>query len=632
MRSLVLDYLDGVYRELSGDRSGSVADYIPELAVVDPDSFGICLATSDGYVYEAGDSRKRFAIQSVSKPFTYALALADRGLAAVAAKIDVEPSGEPFNEISLDPVSERPRNPMINAGAITAASLVAGGDADERFERLRAYYSRFAGRDLQVDQDMFASEDRTGNRNRAIGYMLRSFGILEEDPQTTLSVYFRQCSIEVDCRDLSLMAATLADSGVHPVTGDRVLSAALTERVLSVMTTCGMYNAAGDWVTEVGLPAKSGVGGGILAVLPGQIGLAVFSPRLDEHGNSVRGVQTCRRLSRDLELHFMHVSRAARSAIRASYDVVQTPSRRRRGPLEQEVLLRYGRRARVYELHGDLLFAGAESVIREITSRAGDLDVIVLDVRGIDETAEISVTLLRNLRDQFSAEGGEVVIVDPGHSAFSPAEPDPPAEGAVSGAAEIDPPAQGAVSGPSEPVATGTRVRHFLDVNSAIEYAEDAIINRHGGRAALARTVSAEEHPLLAGLTDRQLTLLRSALVPRSYADGELLAQVGHPAHGLFVVLSGMVDVGITQPHVGRHHLSMFTAGTTFGVAYAVTERAYDIDANAVGDVQALLLPVEQLRLLSESAPDLVLALLRRLVAGAVDTLDWVTRSLTATD
>ena len=618
MRSLVLDYLDGVYRELSGDRSGSVADYIPELAVVDPDSFGICLATSDGYVYEAGDSRKRFAIQSVSKPFTYALALADRGLAAVAAKVDVEPSGEPFNEISLDPISERPRNPMINAGAITAASLVAGGDADERFERLRAYYSRFAGRDLQVDQDMFASEDRTGNRNRAIGYMLRSFGILEEDPQTTLSVYFRQCSIEVDCRDLSLMAATLADSGVHPITGDRVLTPALTERVLSVMTTCGMYNAAGDWVTEVGLPAKSGVGGGILAVLPGQIGLAVFSPRLDEHGNSVRGVHACRRLSRDLELHFMHVSRAARSAIRASYDVVQTPSRRRRSPLEQEVLLRHGRRARVYELHGDLLFAGAESVIREITARAGDLDVIVLDIRGIDETAAISVKLLGDLRDQFSAEGGEAVIVDPGHSAFSPAEPDLPADRATSAV--------------SAPVAVGSRVRHFLDVNSAIEYAEDVVISRYGGGAALARTISAEEHPLLAGLTERQLALLRSALLPRSYADGELLAQVGDQAHGLFVVLSGMVDVGITQPHVGRHHLSMFTAGTTFGVAYAVTERAYDIDANAVGEVRALLLPVEQLQLLSESAPDLVLALLRRLVAGAVDTLDWVTRSLTATD
>src|SRR4051794_20996128 len=373
MRSLVTDVLDGIYRELVGDCRGAVADYIPELAVVDPDSFAICLSTCDGTVYEVGDSRKRFAIQSISKPFSYALALADRGLAAVAERVDVEPSGEAFNEISLDPITERPRNPMINAGAITATSLVTGATADERFERIRSFYSKFAGRELTLDESMFASEDRTGHRNRAIGYMLRSFGILEEDPELTLDVYFRQCSIEVDCRDLSLMAAALACSGVHPISGERVLHPAITERVLSVMTTCGMYNAAGDWVTEVGLPAKSGVGGGIIAVLPGQLGLAVFSPRLDEHGNSVRGVQAFRRLSRDLELHFMHVSRAARSAVRASYDLIQSPSRRRRGPQEQAVLLRYGRRARVYELHGDLLFAATESVIREITEAAGDL-------------------------------------------------------------------------------------------------------------------------------------------------------------------------------------------------------------------------------------------------------------------
>src|SRR6476469_10159831 len=185
MRSLVLNYLDDIYRDLSGETSGSVADYIPELAIVDPDSFSICLATSDGYVYETGDSRKRFAIQSVSKPFTYALALTDRGETAVARKIDVEPSGEPFNEISLDPVTERPRNPMINAGAITSASLVLGDGVDERFERIRQFYSRFAGRDLGLDESMYESEDRTGNRNRALGYLLREYGILEEDPHTT---------------------------------------------------------------------------------------------------------------------------------------------------------------------------------------------------------------------------------------------------------------------------------------------------------------------------------------------------------------------------------------------------------------------------------------------------------------
>ena len=189
MRSLVTDVLDGIYRDLVGDCRGTVADYIPELAVVDPDSFAICLSTCDGTVYEVGDSRKRFAIQSISKPFSYALALADRGLATVADRVDVEPSGKPFNEISLDPNTERPRNPMINAGAITATSLITGVTADERFERNRSFYSRFAGRELMLDHSMFASEDRPGHRNRAIGYMLRSFGILEEDPQVTLDVF-----------------------------------------------------------------------------------------------------------------------------------------------------------------------------------------------------------------------------------------------------------------------------------------------------------------------------------------------------------------------------------------------------------------------------------------------------------
>src|SRR6478752_5770353 len=543
MRSLVLDYLDGVYRDLSGEKSGSVADYIPELAVVDPDSFAVCLATTDGYVYEAGDSRKLFAIQSISKPFTYALALTDRGLAAVAEKVDVEPSGEPFNEISLDPITERPRNPMINAGAITCASLVAGASAEERFERLRRFYSRFAGRDLQLDEDMYASEDRTGNRNRAIGYMLRSFGILDEDPRTTLAVYFRQCSIEVDCRDLSLMAATLADSGINPVTNERVLDPALTERVLSVMTTCGMYNAAGDWVTEVGLPAKSGVGGGILAVLPGQIGVAVFSPRLDEHGNSVRGVQACRQLSKDLELHFMHVSRAARSAVRASYDVVEAPSRRRRSPQEQAVLLEYGRRARVYELHGDLLFAGAESVIREITSKANDLDLIVLDVRGVDETADISKKLLLGLRDQLRRIGVEAVMVDPSHAVL-PLDSD-----------------------------ASKRIRHFPDCNASIEYVEDALIAAYGGADTHWGPIQPQDHPLIAGLPDDLMTMLRSRLVPCSYADGEPLVLAGQPAKGLFLVLAGMVNVSVETEDV-RHHLSMFTVGTTFGVVYAVTERS----------------------------------------------------------
>lgn len=597
MKSLVQDYIDGVYRDLTGERSGSVADYIPELAVVDPDSFAICLATSDGYVYEAGDSRKKFAIQSISKPFTYALALADRGLAAVATKVDVEPSGEPFNEISLDPVTERPRNPMINAGAITSASLVAGATVAERFERIRRFYSRFAGRELTLNESMFESEDRTGNRNRAIGYLLREYGILEEDPQTTLGVYFRQCSIEVDCRDLSLMAATLADSGVHPVSGDRVLDAGLNERVLSVMTTCGMYNAAGDWVTEVGLPAKSGVGGGILAVLPGQLGLAVFSPRLDEHGNSVRGVKSCRRISKDLELHFMHVSRAARSAVRASYDVIDRPSRRRRSPAEHDLLLRVGQRARIYELHGDLLFAGAESVVRKLTLDADELDVIVLDIRGVDETAAVTRTMMRTVRDWLRADGVEAVIVDP-QSTVLELDPDP-----------------------------AKRLRHFGDLNEAVGYAEEVLLARHAGADAQARAIPIRDHPLLSGLPPEQLEAIVTRLVPHTYDAGDPVVRSGDPTQGLFLITAGPVEVSVELAGT-RHHLSMFTAGTTFGVAYAVAGREYDVDATAQGEVAAMVLPAPAIAELTATAPDLMLTLMSRLVTGAFDHLDWVTRAL----
>ncbi|MGE4428371.1 MAG: glutaminase A, partial [Solirubrobacteraceae bacterium] len=353
MRSVVQRYVEDVHASLVEERGGAVADYIPELAQVDEDAFGICLCTADGHLYEVGDTRTAFTIQSMSKPFTYGLALGDHGRAAIDAKVGVEPSGDAFNEISLEPDSGRPRNPMINAGAITSASLVAGDDDEERFARVRDLYSRCAGRDLDIDEEVFGSELRTGHRNRAIGYMLRTVGILEQDPEPIVARYFRQCSIRVDARDLAQMAATLAGNGVHPRTGEQALDPLVVERVLSVMTTCGMYDAAGDWVSGVGLPAKSGVGGGIIAVLPGQLGIAIYSPRLDAHGNSVRGVAACQRLSREMELHFMHVTRGARSAIRAAFDVRDRPSRHRRTDEERAVLDRVGGRARIFELHGD---------------------------------------------------------------------------------------------------------------------------------------------------------------------------------------------------------------------------------------------------------------------------------------
>lgn len=318
LNSPILQILRKLHADFFDVHEGEVATYIPELAKTDPKLFGICLVTTDGHVYEVGDTRHEFTIQSISKPFVYGLALMDRGLTDVAAKVGVEPTGEAFNSISLEPSTGRPRNPMINAGAIATAGLVAGASPAIRRDRIVEMLSRYAGRPLSIDQTVHQSESDTGHRNRAIGHMLRNFEILTEDPTPTVDVYFQQCSVSVTCRDLGIMAATLANHGVNPLTGERALQGAYVEHVLSVMGTCGMYNWAGEWLYRVGIPAKSGVAGGVLAVLPGNIGIGVFSPRLDEQGNSVRGIKVCEALSRYFDLHLFNL-RNPGPALRARF-------------------------------------------------------------------------------------------------------------------------------------------------------------------------------------------------------------------------------------------------------------------------------------------------------------------------
>lgn len=393
-------YLDDIVAEYAGVTDGALADYIPELAEADPNRFGLTLSASDGYLYESGDARSDFTIQSISKPFTYALALELAGQEAVDAKIGVEPSGDAFNEISVDEKTKTPKNAMINAGAIAAVSLIPGASPDERFARLRDFYSACAGRPLELDEEVYRSEKTTGNRNRAIAYMLTSFGVLDGDPDDVLDVYFRQCSLRVTSVDLARMAATLARGGINPQTGRRVAEAKVVQRTLSVMTTCGMYNGAGDWVSAVGMPAKSGVGGGILAVLPGQLGIGVYSPLLDGRGNSVRGVLVCRALSDRLGLHFLNVSRESRSTIRAVYEA------------EPGV--------RVYEMHGDLMFAGAERVLRTADRDSAEFSVGILDVTRVDTINEAARALLRSMSATLRASGKLGLVIDPDAAVILP--------------------------------------------------------------------------------------------------------------------------------------------------------------------------------------------------------------------
>ncbi len=307
------NYLQDLYRAYLPLTEGAIADYIPELALAQPDWFGICTATMDGQIIEVGNCDQLFTIQSISKAFVYGLALEDHGREYVNSKVSVEPTGEAFNAIVLDEVTNRPYNPMVNAGAIATADLIQGNGATERIKRVLAMFQRYTGRQLDVNVPVFLSERATGNRNRAIAYLMLNFGMVSDRIDETLDLYFQQCSLLVNARDLAMMAATLANKGVNPVTGERALDERYVQDVISVMLTCGMYDYSGEWAYRVGIPAKSGVGGGITGVVPGQLGIGTFSPCLDAKGNSIRGIKVFERLSQDFGLHLFNAAPAERS-------------------------------------------------------------------------------------------------------------------------------------------------------------------------------------------------------------------------------------------------------------------------------------------------------------------------------
>lgn len=394
MKTPVPDYLAELLDSVREDASGAVADYIPTLAAADPERLAVALTTCDGVTYAAGDTEAEFTIQSMSKPFTFAAALMDSGARTVAEHIDVEPSGEAFNALSLDAQTGRPRNPMINSGAITAHSLLVGPGAsrEERVARVRGFYSCLAGRTLGFDDASYEAELATAQRNLAIGHMLANVGILRDDPHEVVAGYIAQCSVLVTVRDIAMMGAVLANGGVHPVSGERLVPSSVARAVLSVMVSSGMYDAAGTWFVDVGLPAKSGVSGGVLGALPGQVGLGAFSPRLDDHGNSVRGVRLFRRMSRDMGLHVMETaatgSRALRS-VTASGDVA------------------------IVTVQDTVNFAGAEAILRRLDEATPAEPTVVFDLTGAERFTDVGRRMLLEGMRRLHAEGKRVGVHDP---------------------------------------------------------------------------------------------------------------------------------------------------------------------------------------------------------------------------
>jgi glutaminase len=306
----VQQILERAHQATRGLDEGEVADYIPALASAPPGAFGACIAGVAGHVYEVGDTSTEFSIQSVSKPFVFALVLQALGAEEARERLGVNATGLPFNSVmAIELGADRTMNPMVNAGAIATTSLVPGDTGLEKWQHVLDGLSAFAGRDLTMDRDVYSSESANNLRNQGIAHLLESYDRLYFDPDVATDVYTMQCSVLVTARDLAVMGATIADGGVNPLTGVRVLDEEHCARVLAVLATAGLYERSGEWLYDTGLPGKSGVSGGIVTIAPGKGGLGTWSPPLDAAGNSVRGQAITRRLSEELGLN-LFVSQA----------------------------------------------------------------------------------------------------------------------------------------------------------------------------------------------------------------------------------------------------------------------------------------------------------------------------------
>jgi glutaminase len=584
--------LEGLHARHAADRSGEVASYIPELAHADPGWFGICVVTAGGAVYEVGDTRREFTIQSISKPLTFALALEAIGEEAVRRHVDVEPSGEAFNSITLRPGTGIPLNPMVNAGAIATSSLIQPIGFDRPIDRILNEYAAFAGRELTIDEAVFESENRTGDRNRAIAYLMKNSGALPEEAsvEEVVETYFRQCSTLVDCRDLATMAATLASNGVNPVTGERAVREDTVRNVLSVMASCGMYDAAGDWLYNVGLPAKSGVAGGIIAVLPGQLGIAVYSPPLDEHGNSVRGVKVCEELSAALHLHVMSPPRRPAPPVRATHTCVESRSKKLRSAEEQAVLNSRGGRVRAIELQGEVNFAAGELISGAVLEDCEALEYVILDFGSVRDVDPVVVPIIGGLVEAFEATGGQF--------AFSETRRLPAFTDMLNAWREQNglPP-----------------VRTFRDLDTALEWTEQGLL-AESGLGVETGEMPLSEHGATWNLNEAQLETLAGLLERREYPSGTLIYAEDDPVTEILLVTRGTINVLGTGPDGEVRRFATLSAGMSLGEIAMLGHRGRLGYSEAAGDVAAWALTEEAYAQLREDDPETLTLMLENMM------------------
>lgn len=549
------------------------------------------MVTADGSVYEVGDTRREFTIQSISKPLTFALALESAGEQVVREHVDVEPSGEAFNSITLQPGTGRPLNPMVNAGAIATTSLIEPLGFESAIDRILNEYSAFAGRDLSVDEDVFRSENETGHRNRAIAYLLRNASVVDNEVEAVVETYFRQCSTLVNCRDLAVIAATLASTGFNPVTRERVLREDTVRNVLSVMASCGMYDSAGDWLYTVGLPAKSGVAGGIIAVLPGQLGIAIYSPPLDVHGNSVRGIKVCEEISDELHLHVMSPSRRPPPPVRVERSCLSSRSKRLRSQAEQQILGEHGHRVKVLELQGELSFAAGELITSSTLNHADSTDFAVLDFNAVRSIDLIDVPIFSHLIESYEEAGGEI--------AFSGIDRHPLFAEAL--AKERD--RQGLHP-----------VRSFADLDLALEWCEQGLIEKYG-EVEIDPELSLAQHGATIGMSPDQITLLARHLQHREYETGDVIYDYTETeVDEMLLVTAGKISILLPADDGGKRRVATLSPGMTLGEVAMLSGRDRIGTSVADSPVAAYVLKASDLELLRETDPSLAAILFENLL------------------
>lgn len=587
----VQDYLAELHERVLGVSGGKPADYIPELGKVDPNLFGIAIATVDGQIYSVGDAEVGFTIQSVSKPFMYGYALQRYGRAAVLKHVGVEPTGEAFNSIVLDEVANRPFNPMVNAGAIAVAELMDGETGDERVATMLALFSSLAGRELAIDEAVFRSELATGHRNRAIAYMMLNTAMIERDPNEVLDLYFRQCSVNVTGRDLAIMAATLANDGKNPLTGEVVFDTQYVRDMLSVMNSCGMYDYAGEWAYEVGMPAKSGVSGCIIAVIPGQIGICVYSPPVDSQGNSVRGIRVCQEISNEFELHVFNNRTNVRSVIRRDYRADLVRSNRLRTPEEREILAERGGKIAVLEAQGALFFGSAEQLLRRLTQLAAEASYVIVDFKRV-HLADTSARKLI-MRAARAMARGETELL------FASMAHDGP----------LGRLAQDFAASKNEHL-----VRMFRDTDAALEWCEDRLL-ASSAPSATSTKFALSEINLFKGLKPEECRLVESIVQPLVFEKGDVIIHEGADANFFFVLARGTVSVQIRVPGQGdrRKRVASIGPGLSFGEMALLDGGKRSADIVADERVICYGLRVEQLHELTAEHPNIMITILSNL-------------------